>query len=174
MPMDHLIVARVRRPHGVAGEVLVAVDTDRPQQVFTRGRTLLLGDERGEPVGKQVTLQRIRPTTGAAILKLEGITDRDQADALRGHTILIDAESAAPPAGDEVHYRHLIGLRGTSDGAAVGQVVDLLELPTGQLLVLRSIEGKEILVPLVKELLEAVDLEAGEVRLKLPDGFLEI
>ena len=172
--MDPLIVARVRRPHGVRGEVLVSVDTDRPAQVFTRGRTFQLGNANGDPIGKQVVLRRMRPTTGAAILQFEGVTDRNGVDDLRGHTILIDRAEAAPAGDDEVHYRDLLGLRAVAGERELGKVADLLELPTGQLLVIRPTVGKEVLVPMVGPMIEAVDLEAGVIRLKLPDGFLEI
>ena len=172
--MDPLIVARVRRPHGVRGEVLVSVDTDRPAQVFTRGRTFHLGNAEGDPVGRQVVLRRMRPTTGAAILQFEGVDDRTGVDALRGHTILIDRTEAAPPAEDEVHYRDLLGLRAFAEERELGEVADLLELPMGQLLVIRPEAGKEVLVPMVGPMIEAVDVAAGVIRLKLPDGFLEI
>ena len=172
--MDHLIVARVRRPHGVRGEVLVALETDRPREVFRSGAKLLLGDRDGKPDGSGVVVQRMRPTTGGAILKLQGIEDRDAVDDLRGRTMLIDASAAAPAAADEVHYQDLIGLSAVAGDVLVGKVTDIMELPTGVMLVIRSDAGKETLVPVVGPLIEEVDLSAREIKLSLPDGYLEI
>lgn len=172
--MDHLIVARVRRPHGVRGEVLVSLETDRPQEVFGAGAKLLLGDRSGNPAGRELVVHRMRPTTGGAILKFQGIDDRNDVDGLRGGSLLIDADAAAPAADDEVHYRDLVGLSARADGETVGTVADIMDLPTGAMLVIRSGTAKEILVPLVGPLIEEVDLQSREIRLRLPEGYLEI
>lgn len=171
---EYLIVARVRRPHGVRGELLVAVDTDRPKQVFRAGRALHLADARGVPAGRTLTLQRMRPTTGGAILTLEGIASREDTDALRGHTLVIPAAEAQPAAADEVHYRDLVGLTAVVDGAPIGVVGDILEVLQGLVLVIRTAEGREVLVPYVKAWIDGVDLEARELRLRLPEGLLEL
>lgn len=172
--MSELIVARVRRPHGVTGEVLVAVETDRPRHVFRKGRELHLGDQNGELVGRSVILDRIRPVTKGAILRLEGFTTREAAESLRAHVLLIPAADAAPADADEVRYQDLIGLTALDAGAEIGRVVDLLRIDPTELLVVRGKDRREILVPFVKEIVEGVDLKAGIVRLKLPQGLLEL
>jgi 16S rRNA processing protein RimM len=173
--MSDLIVARVRRPHGVAGEILVSVETDRPRHVFKKGRVLHLGDQNGESVGRTFALDRMRPVPDGAILRLEGVTNRDEADALRAHVLLIPATEAAPPEPDEVRYRDLIGLVATdADGVELGRVVDLLAISPGELLVVRGSEGKEILVPFVKEIVQEVDLDRRVVLVKLPEGLREL
>jgi 16S rRNA processing protein RimM len=172
--MSDLIVARVRRPHGVLGEVLISVDTDRPRHVIRPGRILHLGDSRGEPTGRTVTLEKMRPTTGGAILRLEGIATRDAAASIHGATLLIEGSEAAPANADEVHYRDLIGLTAVADGRELGKVEDLLEIRMNQLLVIRGPDRKEILIPFISEMVEQVDVARGELRLKLPEGLLEL
>lgn len=172
--MSDLIVAKVRRPHGIAGEVAVAVETDRPRHVFRKGRELHLGDARGEPVGRTVILNRMRPTPTGAILRLEGFTTREDAEALRSLVFLIPAAEAAPADADEVRYRDLVGLTVLDAGVEIGKVVDLMQIEPTELLVVRGVNRKEVLVPFVKEFLEGVDLEAGVVRLKLPGGLLDL
>lgn len=172
--MSDLIVARVRRPHGLAGEVLISVDTDRSRHVFRKGRVLHLGDDRGRPVGRTLVLQKMRPTTGGAILRLEGIATREDADSLRGHALLIQESEAAPADQDEIHYRDLIGMRVQANGGEIGVVDDILEIQPGQTLVLRSDSGREILIPFVKELIEEVDLATRTLRLRLPEGLLDL
>lgn len=172
--MSDLIVARVRRPHGVAGEVLISIDTDRPGHVFRPGRVLQLADDRGEPLGRSVVLERMRPTTGGAIVRFEGVATREDAGRLRGHALLIGRSEAAPADQDEIHYQDLIGLMASADGADLGPVSDILEVPSGQLLVFRRDGGKEVLIPFVKEMIDEIDLSARTLKLKLPDGMLEI
>jgi 16S rRNA processing protein RimM len=171
---DHLIVARVRRPHGVRGEILIALDTDRPKQVFRTGRTLHLADTWGVPTGATTRVEKMRPITGGAILTLEGVATREKAEALRGHALLIAASEAQPAAADEVHYRDLVGLTARADGAEIGTVQDLLEIDPGLLLVVRGAGGREILIPFVKEMIAGVDLAARRLDLTLPEGLLEL
>ncbi len=170
----NLIVARVRRSHGVRGEILISVDTDRPKQVFKSGRTFLLGSGRGEPTGGTVVLVSARSTAGGALLKFADVDDRNASDALRGATLLIPAAEAEPAAPDEVHYRELVGMDAVVAGEPLGRVEDILVIGPAEMLVIRRKGGKEMLVPFVKEIVRGVDLETRQVRLELPDGFLEI
>lgn len=171
---EYLIVARVRRSHGVRGELLVAVETDRPRHVFRPGRVMLLADFDGNPVGRSVTVEGSRPTTGGMILRVQGVGSREESDRLRGHALLIPADEAQPADQDEVHHRDLIGLRAIAEGEVLGSVEDILELPAAEMLVVRGEAGREILVPFVREIVRGVDLERRELTLALPDGFLEI
>ncbi len=171
---EHLVVARVRRPHGIRGDLHIAVDTDRPREVFRKGRVLHIGDQRARATGRSVTVIALRTTPGGGILKVEGLADREGADALRGATLLIDGVDAAPAAADEVHYRDLVGLTAFAGDARIGQVEDILEYPAGETLLVRGAEGQEILIPYVKGLVRGVDLEQGVLALELPEGYLEL
>jgi 16S rRNA processing protein RimM len=171
---DFLIVARIRRPHGVRGDCTVAVDTDRPDAVFRKGRVLHLGDEAGDPMGRQLIVESFRPTPAGAILRLTDVGSREAAEELRGHTLLIRSIEAQPPDRNEVHYRDLIGMVGREDEREVGTVEDILELPTGEILVLRSPLGKEILIPFVRDIVVGLDPPNRELKLKLPPGLLDL
>ena len=172
---EYLIVARVRRAHGIRGDVVVAVDTDREEAVFRKGRVLFLGDESGVARGRSVTIESFRPVPTGGILRLVGVESREDADGLRGSCLLIRVGEAQPAAGDEVHYRELIGMVGREGDGDIGAVEDILELPTGQLLlVFRSAEGKEILVPFVRELVVAIDRKERVLTLALPPGLREL
>jgi 16S rRNA processing protein RimM len=164
----------VRRPHGVKGEVFVAVDTDRPNHVFQPGRVLHLGDGEGNLERRTLTLGSIRATTGGAILRFDGVQSREQADQLRGHALLIEAAEAQPAGPDEVHHRDLVGLTAVADGETLGKVEEIVEMPAGELLVVRGAGRKEILIPFVRDIVQAIDLDRRELRLRLPEGFLEI
>ncbi len=169
-----LVVARVRRPHGVRGEVLIAIDTDRPDWVFVDGRTLMLGDGRGEPLGRRMSLRGFRPTPTGAIARFEGIEDREGAERLRGHTLLIRRDQAAPTEADEIHYQDLVGMEVTGPDGEIGSIEDVLEMPVGEVLVVRTIEGREVLLPFVREIVEEVDAEARRVSVRLPEGILDL
>lgn len=173
-PPEYLIVGRIRRPHGVRGELAVTVETDRPRSVFRRGRTLWLGDAEGEAVGAEVRIEKVRSTPAGAILTLSGVQAREEAEALRGRTLLIPARDAAPAGEEEVHYRDLIGLRAQVGSEEIGSVVNVLSFPDGETLVIRNGAGKEILVPFVKAVVTGVDLEGRVLKIEPPEGLLDL
>jgi 16S rRNA processing protein RimM len=173
-PAEYLIVGRIRRPHGVRGELAVAIETDRPRSVFRRGKVLRLGDAEGEPTGGDARIEKARPTTGGVILTLDGVTSREGAEELRGKTLLIAAREAAPAGEEEVHYRDLIGLVTRVAGVEIGRVMDVLSLPDGETLVVQDAAGKEILVPFVKEVVTGIDLEARVLTIDPPEGLLDL
>lgn len=171
-----LIVGTIQKPHGVKGELFVRLETDRPQTVFTPGRVLRTGDARGRPDGGTLTLERARPFKGGMLVKTAEHGGRgDAQDALRGRSLVIPADEAAPRDDDELFYHQLVGLRVQSaDGAAVGVVTDLYEAPGGFLLGVRREDGREVLVPYVRQMVRGVDVAAGTMVLDAPPGLLEL
>lgn len=107
-------------------------------------------------------VERVGGTDQRPLLRLDLATTREQAIALQGRELFASGEAlAARP-----HYRvgDLIGLRAeTADGVDLGVVADVAQTPAHELVVLKTADGKELLVPLVDELVE-VDLEAGLLR----------
>lgn len=170
----HLAVGTVRKPHGVKGELQVALDTDRPAQVFRPGRSLEVGDASGKPTGRRVTLARSRPFKEGLLVQLEECGDRDAADALRGATLLIPAGEATPAAADEVPYHVLVGSTVLVGDREIGTVREVLETAGAELLVVRRPGAADALVPFVKEMVVGIDAERREVRIEPPEGLLEL
>jgi 16S rRNA processing protein RimM len=172
---EHLIVGTVVKPHGIRGELAVRLDTDHPATVFRAGRVLLLGDGRGRPDGRTLTVERSRPFKDGVLVKVREHTSRSaEVDALRGAFLLIPAGEAAPPADDEVFYHEVVGMRVRTAEAEVGTIRELYEAPNGYLLGIAGATGKELLVPFVREMVTRIDREAGLVEIAVPPGLLEL
>lgn len=170
-----LLVGTVRKPHGIRGELFVGAETDRPDVVFRAGRVLTLGDAHGRPTGETLTIERARPFKGGVLLKLEGHSGRDEViEALRGRPLLIPETEAAALQEDEVFFHDLVGLRVVADGEPVGTVREVLELPASEMLVVRRPDGREAMVPFVRELVRRVDVAAGVLEIAPPEGLLEL
>jgi 16S rRNA processing protein RimM len=180
-----VIVGRVGRPHGIRGEVIVAVRTDEPEQRFAVGATLKAGlapDEdapAGAPAGgapRPATLRvaASRWHSGQLLVAFAGITDRTAASELTGSWLSVDSSQLpASPDPDEFRDHELIGLSvRTSAGEAVGVVTDVLH-PGQDLLVVRPPHGEEHLVPFVKAIVPEVDVAAGVLVIDPPPGLLD-
>lgn len=172
---EFLAVGTVRRPHGVRGELLIALETDRPTAVYAAGRLLHLGDPTGRPTGRTLTVERARPFQDGLLLKLVELQGRTpEVEAMRGHSLLIPAAEAAPAAPDEVHYRDLLGMAVVAGGERVGTVRDVMETAGGELLVVQRQGRRELLVPFVREMVREIDREARTLTIEPPEGLLEL
>ena len=151
-----LDVGRVAKPHGLAGEVVVEVWTDRTER-FDPGNELTLED------GATLRVRQARPHQGRYLVFFEGVADRAGAEALRGRVL-----RAPPTEVPGVLWVHeLVGsvVRDT-EGVALGTVEAVEANPASDLLVLSG--GGLVPVRFV------VGHVAGEsVTVDIPDGLLE-
>jgi len=164
-------VGRIGRPHGIRGAVVVGVRTDEPELRFAKGSRLDT-----DPVGSgPLVVAGSRWHSGELLVRFEGVDDRDAAGELRGTWLLVDSSTLAPlDDPDEFRDGDLIGLAvRTADGAAVGTVDDVLH--SGQdVLVIKSADGREVMVPFVLPLVPEVNVSAGYLVIDPPEGLLDL
>lgn len=170
-----LLVGRIRKPHGVRGELFVWTETDRPAAVFATGRTLYLGGDGGPADGATLTVERARPFKDGFLVKCAEHSRRGEAlEALRGRSMYIRRSEAVPLESDEVYYHELIGMRVVVDGSVVGTVREVFETPGPDLLAVDRESQPELLVPFVREMVARIDREAGAIEITPPEGLLEL
>ena len=163
-------VGRIGRPHGIRGDVVVGVRTDEPELRFARGSRL---DTDPADLGP-LTVAGTKWHSGELLVRFEGISDRDAAAELRGTWLTVDSATIAPPQDpDEFRDADLVGLSvRTVDGTPVGTVDDVLH--SGQdVLVIKSANGREFMVPFVKPLVPEVDVPGGVMTINPPEGLLD-
>ena len=164
-------VGRIGRPHGIRGAVVVGVRTDEPELRFAKGSRLDTDPATTGPLIVAGTQWH----SGELLVRFEGVDDRDAAGELRGTWLLVDSATLAPPDDPDV-FRDgdLIGLAvRTVAGAAVGTVEDVLH--SGQdVLVIKSPDGRDVMVPFVLPLVPEVDVASGYLVIDPPDGLLNI
>jgi 16S rRNA processing protein RimM len=167
-----VIVGRIGRPQGIKGEVSVEVRTDDPDRRLAPGTVL-----RTEPaVVGPLTIVSGRVHSGRLMLTIAGVTDRTAAERLRNVLLLADVDPDERPDDPEEFYdRQLVGLRvETVDGAAIGELQEVLHLPGQDVLaVRRGRQGREVLVPFVHEFVPEVDLDSGRIVISPPAGLLD-
>lgn len=165
-----VVVGRIGRPHGIAGEVTVEVRTDEPDERFAPGSVLLV-----DPPARDLVVSSVRWHSGRLLVRFDGVADRNAAEALRGTLVHVErAEDEVPDEPDDYYDSSLIGCHAVlDDGTAVGDVEDVLHLPAQDLLVVRRPDGAEVLVPFVAAIVPEVDLEGRRIVLDPPDGLLD-
>ena len=166
---DLVVVARVARPHGRRGEVILNLETDFPEERFKPGNRLLVqkGGQTTPLVIRSAWFMRQRPVVG-----FDGFESIDDAETLAGAELRIPAEElAALPPG--MFYHHdLLGCQvETTGGAVVGEVIAVEGSGTASRLVVRTPTGED-LIPLVDEMCPVIDPASRRIVVAAPDGLL--
>ena len=166
-----VVVGRIGKAHGIRGEVTVEVRTDEPEMRFAPGSALFVGDS-----DRVMHVLTMRPHCGGLLVGFEGIDDRSAAEQLRGTLLEADRPDGALPADDDEFYdSDLIGcVVRDVDGSDLGDIHEVVHLPGQDLLAIRTAQGREWLLPLVRELVTDIDLAARVVTARPPDGLIDI
>jgi 16S rRNA processing protein RimM len=174
-PEPHtLAVGRIVRPHGIRGELVVEVLTDSPELRFAPGSVLGV-QRRGVVRAQNLTVTAARQHAGRLLVRAEGVDGREAAEDLRGVLLTVRSDVLEPSEDpDEFHDHELTGLRVVQvSGAEVGTVREVLHTPAGELLAVRTADGREVLVPFVADIVPEVDLVAGRLVVDPPEGLLD-
>jgi 16S rRNA processing protein RimM len=153
-----VVMGRVRAPHGLKGWVTVQRFTPEPDGLLNYPEWQLGGSDGWKPY--RVAESIVRGST--MVVRFEGINDRDEAVALKGREIAVP-RSAMPAAGEgEFYWADLLGLEVRNrEAVSLGRVEKILETGANAVLVVKG--EKEVLVPLIQDVLVNVDLGAGHL-----------
>lgn len=161
-----ITVGEIVSTHGVAGAVRVLPHTDFPERFASmrQARVLLSGEYRVFNVEEAFLHKQL------VIVKFREVTGIDAALGLKGGLIQVTREElvALPPG----HYYvfDIVGLEVfTADGERLGVVRQVLRTGANDVYVVDG-AGKEIYLPALKSVVQAIDLEARRMVVALPEG----
>jgi 16S rRNA processing protein RimM len=171
-------MGRCGRAHGVRGDVKVFPVTDDPSR-FEGLETVYLGSAPSLTREFRVRGVRYQYPKGQTIvlLALEGVDDREAADALRNTSVYASQADLPALAEDEVFVHDLVGLEvvpaddaGRPAGAALGVVREILEGGAHDILVVAHAGRPDVLLPDVPEFVLSVDVKARRLLVRPPEG----
>ena len=146
--------------------------TDVPGRLTHLRSAFLLSPDRRQHRPVALTC---RPHQGRWRVSLDGVADRDAADALRGWTVAITRQQAEPLPAGRYFVRDLIGLRVVDEQLGeVGRLKDILTDRVQDLYVIAREGRPDALFPAVPDILLAIDPAAGEIQVRLPRGLLDV
>ncbi|HEX9484870.1 MAG TPA: ribosome maturation factor RimM [Gemmatimonadaceae bacterium] len=176
---EFIIVGRVRKAHGIRGELVVESITDAPDVVFASGRRVFAGTVTGDPLPSRLELrvQSSRPFNEGLLIRFDGIADRTAADTWRGRYLLAPTGELPPPDENEIYVHDLIGMRVTHpSGEVVGTVEELYELPQGLAIDVRRTpprDAETVILLYDDATIASVDKDARTIVVTPPEGLLE-
>jgi 16S rRNA processing protein RimM len=166
-----LVIGRIAKAHGIAGEVSVDIRTDDPDHRYADGASL----ETDPPEVGPLVIESSRWHSGRLLVRFANVPDRNAAELLRG-TLLVADSSTSRDADDDGYWDHdLIGLKVLDRaGTSIGEVVDVLHSPGSPVLAVKHGSGRELLVPFVAEIVPTVDVKGGTVVIDPPEGLFDL
>lgn len=170
-----IIVGRVRKAHGIRGDLVVEPITDEPDTVFAPGRRVFAGTASGDPAKGSPTLhvESATPFKGGYIVHFTEIADRNVAETWRDRFLLLPSDELTPLGEGEVYVHELLGMRvELVSGELVGTVAETYELPQGLTLDVQRAEGS-VMIPFDR-VVTSVDRAARVIRIDPPAGLLDL
>jgi 16S rRNA processing protein RimM len=162
-----LAVGQLRRPHGVRGEIQMAVYTDFPERLQP-GVKVYLGEAH-----QPVVIHTRRTHNEKLLLSFVEYPDRTAAEILRHQTVYILADKLPELPEGEFYQHQVLDLQVITDqGAVLGVVSEILETGANDVLLVVTPSGNEVLLPWIDEVVLEIDLEKGQVRVHLLPGLL--
>ncbi len=161
--MSWIELGVIAKPHGIGGEIRVHVFNPESTLLRELAEVFLIGDEDEEP--SLVEIESTRQGPKALLMRLAGVTSREDVEALRGYTLCVPREALPELEEGEYYHADLIGLEALDGDEVVGEVIDVIDYPSAECLKIQQAEGY-IEVPMLPRWLVRIDFEAGKVHLK--------
>lgn len=170
---EFVTLARVVKTQGRVGEVAVEVHSDVPDR-FAAGMMLSALNKSGDS-RREVLIEDLWPHKGLLVLKFAGINSISDAEALIGSELQVPRTERAELEAGWSYVSDLVGCVVFDQGREIGRIKDL-QFGAGEapLLIVAGDDGKKYDVPFAEAYVEGVDLAGKELRMRLPEGMLEI
>ncbi len=167
-----IVVGRIRKPHGLKGELAIFPLTDDPAGIFASGRTLWVIDLAGTVLGS-VTVEQARIYHRECLVRFRDHAHRDAVESYRGLLLAVDRDQLPPLQDDEVYQQELVGWAVQDESARpLGIVSAVYELPQGCTI---EVQGaiREFMLPFRAEYVRQTDRATRRLVVRVPAGLLE-
>lgn len=169
--MDLLEVGKIINTHGLRGEVKVAAWTDTPD-VFEDLDVVYL-KKRTENV--KLTIKNVKYQKNNLIVKFAEYNDINDVEVLK-NSVLYAERSALGELPDGVYYiADLIGMTVKKEnGEVIGKIKDVLQTGANDVYVVAREKQKDMLIPVIDEVVLSVDMDTSEVTVSLMEGLEDL
>ncbi|MGA2490028.1 MAG: ribosome maturation factor RimM [Anaerolineales bacterium] len=163
-----LAVGKVRRPHGVAGDVLVEIYTDFPERL--RPMTMVYAGENHYPL----TICRQRFHNDGLLLAFDGFITPEEVGRFRNQILYVATAAALELPEGEYYFHELLGISVTDDtGKALGEVTEIMQTGANDVYVVTNGVGREILLPVIAGVILSVDMVSRSMKVHLLPGLVD-
>jgi len=161
----YLVVGKIRRPHGVSGEALVEIVTDFPGRL--QPKTTLYAGKNHQPL----VIQSRRTHKDGLLIAFEGITTPEEIGRFRNQFLYLHAQAGYQPQKGEYFHYQVMGLTVRDEnGCELGTLTEIIETGANDVFVITSKNKKEMLLPVIPDVILNVSLPNSTITVHVPDG----
>lgn len=158
-----VLLGAVIGAQGLKGEVKVKTFTQSPERLGAYG-PLHTKD------GKRFRVLSVREAKDAAVVVLDGVNDRNAAEALKGAELFVPRSALPKEEADEFYHADLVGLRAEdTEGRAMGTIRAVHNFGAGDVLEIVRDDGDEVFLPFTREVAQEIDIEGGRIVIAAPE-----
>lgn len=162
-------VGIITAPHGVHGEVKVFPTTDDVRR-FKRLKEIILDTGRER---LNLEIEGVKFVRQFAVLKFKGCDNMDDVQKFRQKSLLVARENAVRLGRDEYFIADLMGLKVLDEeGQEIGVLREVIETGANDVYAIDLKDGRELLLPAIKQCVLEVNVEAGFIKIHILDGLL--
>ena len=164
---EFLVVGKLRRPHGVRGEILMDILTDFPERLHP-DVVVYVGDTH-----QPICIRNTRQHSQALLVTFDDYDSRESVGELRNEYVYVPLDDRPPLPDGEYYYHELIGLQVESDmGENLGVLTNILETGANDVYIVSSDESPDILLPAIESVILEIDLERGRMLVHILPGLI--
>lgn len=172
-----LRVGVITKTHGLKGEMKVFPTTDSPLRFADIKRVIIRSrNNTSTAADKVLYIERVKYFKKQVILKFKNIDSVSDAGRYRGSEIYIPREEGVILEEGEHYIADIIDMNVVDGkGSRIGRVRDVLETGANDVYIIRREDnGKDLLLPAIKECILKVDIENNEMTIHIMDGLMDL
>lgn len=168
---DIFRVGVIATTHGLKGEVKIFPTTDDINR-FKKLKEVMVGTEKETTI---LEISHVKFFKNLVILGFKEINTIEDAMKLKGKELYVTRENAVKLEEGEYFISDLIGLKAvTEKGQELGELADILQTGANDVYIIKTPEGKDILLPAIKECILGIDLENKMITVHVLEGLLDL
>ena len=180
--MEKIKIGKIVNAVALRGEVKVYHYSDYKERFEELDEILVERNAARKHTVESYAIEGVRYQKDMAILKLEGVNDRNAAEALKDCDVYITEADPRELPEDTFYIRDLIGCRvinesdksgEESTASDIGVITDVLQNSAQDIYQVKTKSGKEVLIPAVSEFVKEINIDEKIVRVSLIPGFID-
>ncbi len=164
---NYFVVGNIVNTQGIKGEVRLMPTVDDTERFKLLDKIYV--DRKGNIT--EYEIESVRFHKQFVLLKLKGVDDMTSAEKLKGTVAKITEDMAVPCGEDEYYIRDLYDMKVVTDeGEELGVISDVLFTGANDVYVVKPSQGRDILIPAIKDCILSVDIENNVMTVRLLEG----
>ena len=170
--MNYFNVGKIVNTQGLQGEMRVLSVTDFAEERFKKGNRLALFDKKDQFV-MDVEIASHRKVKNFDIIKFKDMYHINDIEKYKGHSLKVAEANLNDLDEGEFYYHEIIGLEVYENDQLIGTIKEILQPGANDVWVIKSQNGKEILIPYIEDVVKKIDVENKKIDIEVMEGLID-